>query len=287
MPGKHNAGGCGCCDCDCRVEGIWGPSEETCDLSFVVTVVQVDCETITDHSTVDLTLVVTDSSDVVIGESTITTGILGWTIFKPTPGETYTATLTLVCGETTTEVTYDYTVAEDFNSDCNCCTEREVDFVSISGFTGCCDFVNGTWALARSGSSCLFGMAETDPLDDPADWCDAAEACDSGTGGSGPNLGTYYIWPISFFAQATLPTTSGNVVIEIYVRCEVYRNVGAGCVRFGSTQHYYKFETDCNSSYATMTDRTYQYTPVPSWGTSPLEGCGSVTPTVSVGISDV
>jgi hypothetical protein len=282
--------------CGCVLRGEWDYVAETCSLSFFAFV--KDCVVVADHSTVDLTLVVEDSSGPV-GESFYSGGTLVWFRFLPTPGETYTGTLTLVYDGETLTYTESFTVPEDADqSFCNCCTERRIASVSISGFTGdCCTFINGTYAMTGGTTNVCRFNSTTISIPAPAteDRCDESAACFSFSHPYDSGTDFFFYFPAQLQITASLPTglgTSPGVPVPQVVispQWRVYRlrvpTVGSPvCSQISSTQFSYEFRSSCNSEQMELFSKTDSASP--QTGVPAQTLCDSVTPAVSIEIVD-
>jgi hypothetical protein len=289
--------------CGCVLRGEWDYVAETCSLSFFAFV--KDCVVVADHSTVDLTLVVEDSSGPV-GESFYSGGTLVWFRFLPTPGETYTGTLTLVCdGETLTYIE-SFTVPQDADeSFCNCCDERKIVSVSISGYTGdCCSWMNGTYAM--SGLTTLVCRFTTipDPAisyaePDVADQCDEAAACYSFshpyTDVFGGGTDTFFYFPESISMSASVPGRPllGSRVVGLsdftfQAKWYVYRLrtpiFGSPvCSKLNGTVYVYEFRASCNTEGMELHSKTDSVSPQSG---VPAQTLCPTTPTISIEIVD-
>lgn len=284
--------------CGCVLRGEWDYIAETCQLSFFAFV--KDCVVVADHSTIDLTLVVEDSSGPV-GESFYSGGTLVWFRFLPTPGETYTGTLTLVCNGETLTYTESFTVPADADqSFCNCCTERKIVSVSISGFTSdCCTFANGTFAVVGGSTNvCRFNTSPSPAISfsapATADRCDENVACYSFSHPYSGGTDFFFYHPRQFALTASLPTGSGSSLsgvpdVEFSLSWYIYRlrvpDVGSPvCSQLSGTGFSYQFRSSCNSEYMLLHSKTDSSSP--QTGVPAQALCDSVTPTVSIEIVD-
>jgi hypothetical protein len=254
-----------------------------------------------------MTLTVEDSGGPV-GESFYAVdGTLVWFRFLPEPGETYTATVTLVCGEETLTYTESFTIPEDADQElCNCCTQRKIVSVSISGFTGtCCSWINGTYAVTFPDPILCAFNSVPDPLityAEPSvdDRCDEAAACFSFSHpysiGGGFETGTdfFYFFPRELLLSATLPGglgQSGSGVPDVIFRPSwyVYRlrvpTFGSPvCSALSGTQYQYRFRSSCNSEAMFLHDKIDSL--IVQVNTPAQAVCGSITPTVTIEIVD-
>jgi hypothetical protein len=266
MPGKHNAGGCGCCDCPCAFVANFSydddpESSAPCMLYFEVGSIESECVSL-DYEDADITVVLKKNGTVISEPLTIgSTGVFAyWERWKPVANDVYTAEITLNCGADTTTETITYTIPDPANTSCNCCTEKVPDYVTVSGITGPLSILNGTWALSQV-SSCTYDAGSITGTADPPNPC---------TGGtelaSCSNTNDYYFYDPktgSTVIQVVMPGATGNITINLSSFYNVwrYRPAFSDCSNTGN-QSCEKFkiawvyEIECNGGVATLLSRT-------------------------------
>lgn len=133
----------GCASCD--FVGKWDYDSTSCMLTFTVSGYTEDCERLSiEDANIDVTITGPGNIGPVVTFPAF--GYKKWTKFKPPSATTYTAEVTLTCDDDTTVTrTYEYTTPNPANLDCNCCTEREIDYITVSGLSAAGAVLNGTW----------------------------------------------------------------------------------------------------------------------------------------------
>lgn len=248
------SGDCSCCNCSCSFNGRFvyedaGLLGSVCLLQFAVgDLTYSSCAPI-DIETANITIV--------LKRNTITitdplfydplNNLIYWEKWKPTAGDVYTADVTLDCGggETFTQ-SYSFTIPTPANTSCVCCTEQIPDYLVISA-SGCCDMVNGTWALTLAGGTCAAGTRTYEYVDNdifaaPASPCSGA--CYSIADGSD----VYYFYRRGIRLEVVLPATAGpdNVTIKLNNIYWTYRLRGGVCSLFSSSFSVpYTYTTSC------------------------------------------
>lgn len=156
------------CQCKCSFVAGFAFRFGDCLLTFGVGDVFVDGVQ-RDIADADITVVINgpdgEETDIVdLGDT------LYWERFQPVAGDVYTATVTLICGETTVERTYTSTIPEGVSPTCNCCTLRTLDYITINGFSNDFAAFNGTYAVLSKvnpsgllGASCHYVVAQGEP----------------------------------------------------------------------------------------------------------------------------
>jgi hypothetical protein len=164
------------CTCNCTFQAgfayddgvhAWTVERDgTCILLFFVGYLKSGCNIIeydTADITVELFLNGSPISDplIPIPNTVFPGGGAYWEKWKPTAGDVYTATVTLDCGYGNTLTReFTYTIPDPANTSCDCCSERTIDYVIVSGFTGDFAILNGTYALSSTGGGCTYGPDE-------------------------------------------------------------------------------------------------------------------------------
>lgn len=137
--GEHRKG---CKTCD--FQGLWQYDSARCMLTFTVSGYTEGCilQPIEDSN---LSVVISGPGSIGPVVEYPGFGFKRWTKFKPASGSTYTATVTLTCEDSSTVTrTYTYTAPSPANTNCTCCSERTIDYMTVSGFSGVGASVNGT-----------------------------------------------------------------------------------------------------------------------------------------------
>lgn len=196
---------CNCCDetCPCELNYVGCVLYWWCTALSLVRIRDVDTDTI------------------------VATGLHG-TILEPTIGHTYR--IELCCGgeDCTTWVNGNEQTISSYSSDqCYCCDNIKPDYVVLSGFTGCCTALNGTWVLTES-TPCGFGKVITLTV--------SATPCDSGACLTTTYAGeTYQHHTKVASVTVTLPsTTSGSITITASVGLETWRRRFGFCALVSS-----------------------------------------------------
>jgi len=254
--------------CACSFSGgfSYGDIAGGCLLYFIVRNLKNGCTPIdfsTANITVELFLNGSPISEPLI-PYTDSSGETGgtWEKWKPTANDVYSAVVTLTCSDSSVVVKeYSITIPDPANTNCNCCTERVPDYVTISGLTGVFALLNGTWALSFA-STCTYDAGPTVGTSDPADPCFGGTHLLSCTSGAN----TFYFYPPkSNYPAVTvvMPGTSGKITISFGAFYSVWRyrplftdciNTGSGsCQKFAINWVY---EIDCETGEATLLSRT-------------------------------
>jgi len=164
-------------------------------------------------------------------------------VYKPTSGHTYR--MELCCSGVEDCDTWtdggEVTIPEYTAGTCECCDEVKPDYVTISGFSGCCDSLNGTWTFPPTPSFCGYNSNKSITID--------PSPCTSGFCLTNVLSGTTYYWHPDFASvNVQVPTgAGGTVVITCSVGFAGYRVAGS-CGQGASAGVDYVYHASCDSA---------------------------------------
>lgn len=217
---------CGCCSdtCPCELNYVSCLLYWWCTSLALVRIRDVDTDTI------------------------VATGPHG-TILEPTVGHTYR--IELCCsGEGCTDWVNggEQTITSYTSDQCYCCDNNKPDYVVLSGFTGCCVDLNGTWVLTAF-STCGYNKLENLTI--------SATPCDSGACLTTTFVSeTYHHHARIASVTVTLPSaTSGDVTIIASVGLNTYRRRFGFCALVSSlNEAEFQYTAPCDAmGTATLT----------------------------------
>jgi hypothetical protein len=178
------------CGCECTFEAGFTYADDKCLLIFAVRALKTACISI-EFDLADLTVEIrlngTPISASLIPYTDSNGGGGIWEVWKPEAGDVYSATVSLNCGYGETfSREFEITIPDPANSACNCCTERTIDYVVVSGLTDDVAIMNGTYALEPTGVfGCAYGPIAIAGPPLPENPCGIFGANGNGLGGDG------------------------------------------------------------------------------------------------------
>ncbi len=244
---------------------------------FIVYGAVVGCESVAiEDATISVEITGPDGAEgpvVTLPDTSWPDGALFWEKWKPTAGATYSATVTLTCGADEVTKEYEFTVPDPASSGCNCCTERTIDYITISGMTGAAASVNGTYAITTGGIAYSWPFTSVtgnnycsrQPVTQPAATAappvgsrcvsgpDTLHTCTNGLGQ------TVYYYANGGSVYAFLPTNNTGAFTTVRVQITYehrYYRQGTSCFEAGLScaVHFqrWEYEIACNTGEATL-----------------------------------
>ena len=297
------------CTCSCSFFGEfrYGDDAETapnCVVAFVVGDIRNGCTSI-NYEDADITVELFEDGVPItdpllpLGPTIITGGGAIWQKWKPVANVVYTATVTLDCGGGDIAIReFEFTIPDPASTSCNCCNEKDVDYIVISGLTGYPAVLNGTHAVTRSSGTtypCYFEASATSNPGFPTNPCgtsgspptppaSSVYSCDGTVNG---RSGRWYYYEgfggiidMVIVAPGTLTFSIVyyfNVARWLLVNGFCEQNVGFPPGSCGCARVKWNFSIDCASGRATYLGNDSVFCGTPT--VAPLDGS---TPTVNV-----
>lgn len=219
------------CQCQCNFTAGFAYNAGSCTVQFAVGDIFVDGSQV-NPADADLTVVIEGPDGVQDGIVDFGNSLF-WEEWQPAQNAVYTSTVTLVCGETTVTREYSFTIPSDANQACNCCTLRNLDYITVSGLDGDAVIGNGTHAVTSKtintpiGNPCGYNFANIPFGSGVPDF-----PCGNPEGGTSTTalyqcenaLGVkFYLYDPQFQFNRMEVTSTGVVTIRLTLDYRVYR----------------------------------------------------------------